>query len=463
MAKFALEGATSVLLACGILLLSHAQGDQCTGNNLSISMKSRLECGIFQTVLTNRTGCIRTCLTTLKCFSLNFYQSLTNGSEICELVDDVRKNKLHGCMKKHQGDHTEIEDFKPCHPSRKCETRTRKALEENWYQLGSKKFKAFSEKKTWHEANEACGNIGASLATVANEFESQLIGEVLLPLIKENPVIDVKKTFSPIGYWKLDGSDNTTSGLSLAGKVAYVKDEETKTTVLHFPGISSDYATTPRYDLSADFTIAMWVKVFKIESMFLYSYWASSLSLFRFVLTPDGKIEFQSNGLIITTSRKIIPEKWYFIAVNWKSQNRDSRIYLDGLKAAHVSGVFNGEMAPSTGLTNYYIGLKLDSNGPIHARIAHLMVFDQRYYGPDLIEIRDATIFGKEAWLGLNYRNTEQEFIWPNSEPATYKNFAPGYPDTPGSNCVVARDWDIGKWADTKCSFKRPYICTKPA
>ncbi|EDO41075.1 predicted protein, partial [Nematostella vectensis] len=70
---------------------------------------------------------------------------------------------------------------------------------------------------------------------------------------------------------------------------------------------------------------------------------------------------------------------------------------------------------------------------------------------------------GKEVWLGLNDKTTEGNFFWQDSEPASYQNFAPGHPNSPGddTDCVVARDSDEGKWADTKCDAKRPYICMK--
>ncbi|XP_048577870.1 uncharacterized protein LOC5512861 [Nematostella vectensis] len=470
MRSSSLGSASAVFLACGILLLlSHAQADQCTGNNLSISMKSRLECGIFQTVLTNRTGCIRTCLTTLKCFSLNFYQSLTNGSEICELVDDVQKNKVPGCMKKHHGDHTEIEDYKPCHPLRKCKIFTRKALDGNWYQLGSKKFKAFSKQKTWEKARAACVGIGASLASVTNEIESQLIGQVLLSLIKDDRKIDVKETFSPMAYWKLDGTDPLSSGLRLVGDVKYVQDEDTKTTVLHFPGTPGDYATTPRYDFSSiSVTIAMWVKVLEMEYMYFYSYWKPYT--FRFVMSRQGTLEFtlfgnQDNG--VTSGGSLIQNKWHFIAGVWNKDTLNASIFIDGVKVKQQN-MAGKSVQSSADVTEYFIGWKKDSETPIYARLAHLMLFDKALSTEKLKLVEEATVgkkAGKEVWLGLNDKTTEGNFFWQDSEPASYQNFAPGHPNSPGddTDCVVARDSDEGKWADTKCDAKRPYICMKPA
>ncbi|XP_048577871.1 uncharacterized protein LOC5512838 [Nematostella vectensis] len=362
-----------------------------------------------------------------------------------------RKNKIHGCMKKHHGDHTEIEDYKPCHPLKKCKLFTRKALDDNWYQLGSKKFKAFSKQKTWEKARAACGGIGASLASVTNEIESQLIGQVMLSLIK----IDVKETFSPMAYWKLDGTDPPSSGLRLAGNVEYVQDEDIKTTVLYFPGTPGDYATTPRYDFSSiSVTIAMWVKAFEMNNTYLYSYWDRGKYVFRLEMSRHKNLVFTLFGSATSISGgSLILNKWHFIAGVWNKDTLDASIFIDGVtvKQQNMAGE---SVQSSAGVTEYFIGWRKDAGYPIHARIAHLMLFDKAISTERLNLVQEATD-GKEVWLGLNDKTTEGNFFWQDSEPASYQNFAPG--------CVVARDSDEGKWADTLCDVKRPYICMKPA
>ncbi|XP_077985183.1 salivary C-type lectin 2-like [Glandiceps talaboti] len=72
---------------------------------------------------------------------------------------------------------------------------------------------------------------------------------------------------------------------------------------------------------------------------------------------------------------------------------------------------------------------------------------------------------GKGFWIGLNDRETEDEFVWIDGEAVTYINWSAGNPnnntkkDPNGQDCVQLWTKKDYKWDDDYCWKRKSFIC----
>jgi hypothetical protein len=64
-------------------------------------------------------------------------------------------------------------------------------------------------------------------------------------------------------------------------------------------------------------------------------------------------------------------------------------------------------------------------------------------------------------WIGLSDRDTEGQFRWADGAPLGFARWAKGQPDNDGchEDCVALKDGTKGKWHDTHCAQRRPFVC----
>jgi hypothetical protein len=83
--------------------------------------------------------------------------------------------------------------------------------------------------------------------------------------------------------------------------------------------------------------------------------------------------------------------------------------------------------------------------------LVETMVADQRGFG-------DAD---SRAWIGLNDRENENEFVWANGDDASFRIWHPEEPnDLGGEDCVslLFRD-ELYAWYDLPCGRELDFIC----
>lgn len=89
-------------------------------------------------------------------------------------------------------------------------------------------------------------------------------------------------------------------------------------------------------------------------------------------------------------------------------------------------------------------------------------------FGGDLVTItnekEEKLLFSENsiAWIGLNDRLKEGEFVWSDSTPlnsSVYSNWNHGQPDNYGNEDCV--EMTSGKWNDRPCSDEKFYICQR--
>ena len=70
--------------------------------------------------------------------------------------------------------------------------------------------------------------------------------------------------------------------------------------------------------------------------------------------------------------------------------------------------------------------------------------------------------FAQEAedfWLGATDKKNEGSWVWTDGTPADWTNWNSGEPDgKKNANCLRMRS--SGKWSDTMCSKRRPFVCS---
>jgi hypothetical protein len=65
-------------------------------------------------------------------------------------------------------------------------------------------------------------------------------------------------------------------------------------------------------------------------------------------------------------------------------------------------------------------------------------------------------------WIGLSDREKEGEFRWADGTALGFTRWSKGQPDNDGchEDCVALKDGAKGKWHDTHCAQRRPFICS---
>ncbi len=87
-------------------------------------------------------------------------------------------------------------------------------------------------------------------------------------------------------------------------------------------------------------------------------------------------------------------------------------------------------------------------------------------------DAEDAYLYGQlraagldDTWIGLNDRQTEEEFVWSNGEPFVYNNWDDGEPnDSRGEDCVIilmSPPERASFWDDRPCDRNYPFICER--
>jgi len=64
-------------------------------------------------------------------------------------------------------------------------------------------------------------------------------------------------------------------------------------------------------------------------------------------------------------------------------------------------------------------------------------------------------------WIGLSDRTTEGDFRWTDGSAPAPPNWARGEPDNDGchQDCAALKEDAAGKWHDTHCAQRRPFVC----
>jgi spore coat protein CotH len=73
-----------------------------------------------------------------------------------------------------------------------------------------------------------------------------------------------------------------------------------------------------------------------------------------------------------------------------------------------------------------------------------------------------ATAVRKDRWwIGLNDRAGEGTFVWHDGSPVTFTRWSKHQPDndTCNEDCVALKDGGKGRWHDTHCGQRRPFVC----
>ena len=86
--------------------------------------------------------------------------------------------------------------------------------------------------------------------------------------------------------------------------------------------------------------------------------------------------------------------------------------------------------------------------------------------GGDLVKIgsqEESTFItdklGQDFWLGANDKETEGSWLWTDGTPVSWTNWNSGEPDgEEKANCARMRP--DGKWSDSMCSKRRPFLCS---
>ena len=67
--------------------------------------------------------------------------------------------------------------------------------------------------------------------------------------------------------------------------------------------------------------------------------------------------------------------------------------------------------------------------------------------------------FGEDFWLGATDKENEGSWVWTDGTPADWTNWYSGEPDGKSkANCLRMNSG--GKWSDSSCSKRRPFICS---
>ncbi|KAF0313070.1 Lectin BRA-3 [Amphibalanus amphitrite] len=92
------------------------------------------------------------------------------------------------------------------------------------------------------------------------------------------------------------------------------------------------------------------------------------------------------------------------------------------------------------------------------------------YPGADLAAIHhleensfiSETFSGKDAWIGLNDRDHEDQFSWCNGDPVDFLYWARGQPDDLwfDQDCAhIDYDSSTGQWDDEDCDDEKHFVC----
>ncbi|XP_063858534.1 uncharacterized protein LOC135099855 isoform X1 [Scylla paramamosain] len=69
-----------------------------------------------------------------------------------------------------------------------------------------------------------------------------------------------------------------------------------------------------------------------------------------------------------------------------------------------------------------------------------------------------------DAWIGLNDKNTEGNYVWTDGSPATFTEWFNGEPNNvKNEDCTEMRKSMDFWWNDSSCSNKKSVLCEKPA
>ncbi|XP_031561145.1 uncharacterized protein LOC116297123 [Actinia tenebrosa] len=466
------------MILISILALLHSSTiasaqKMCSGFDFTRHIDYRLECGIFRTLVADQIKCQKTCVDTLRCFSVNVYR-LENGTNICELIRKSKDSRRESAcfVKKYGTEHNELVTSRNNCPSQtnSCHfDQQRKALPDDWYQLGTTAYKLFFKPLPWHKASEACKSKGAKLVQIKNEGENRFIAETLLPDLRR-PGTQLPDSMKPLAYWKLDGTD---TNVQLFGDSKYKKDVDGKTTVLNLPATASSYGETPSFDIrSSSFTMAVWTNMNQ-GATYLYSRWGGGIEHFAYGFSDAKYILQFKDELGKKDFEKKIPayyKRWTHYTAVWNRNTGTATLYVNANKLHEVkltTGVdYSSASAAKANLPplapafdiGYYRGVNYRMNGSL----SQMYLFDRALESEEVEKIRDAAYMGNSAWIGLNDINTEGRYMIDDSRVASYINLAPGQIANDVQDCVSMRAWDEGRMDVNHCLYTAlPYICMK--
>ncbi|GMR48885.1 hypothetical protein PMAYCL1PPCAC_19080, partial [Pristionchus mayeri] len=116
----------------------------------------------------------------------------------------------------------------------------------------------------------------------------------------------------------------------------------------------------------------------------------------------------------------------------------------------------------------YLVDTKLTSQSQAEAncvtQLAHVAIIHDQSFN-DYVK-RTALAYGLTdgIFIGLTNNSDNDSYVWSDGSEVDYTNFAPGFPDTTFGECIVMGITLFpGKWFNSDCSTKLPYICTKQA
>ena len=68
----------------------------------------------------------------------------------------------------------------------------------------------------------------------------------------------------------------------------------------------------------------------------------------------------------------------------------------------------------------------------------------------------------RDVWLGGNDMATPDNWEWVTGEPFNFANWDAGEPNDANEHCIRANGNRGGRWHDTTCDNRIPYICERP-
>jgi hypothetical protein len=159
-----------------------------------------------------------------------------------------------------------------------------------------------------------------------------------------------------ISYWNFDegqgtNSSNQAQGPSMVlGTDLEAEDndpawkEGIKGTGLHFDG-DDDVCTCPDFGFpTSELTISFWINTsWTVEGRVPFSY-ANIYETNEFMLEDPGDLKVHIRGLTKDTDVSINDGKWHHLAITWRGEDGDLRIYKD------TEEVFKGLLAVETGI-----------------------------------------------------------------------------------------------------------------
>jgi hypothetical protein len=75
-----------------------------------------------------------------------------------------------------------------------------------------------------------------------------------------------------------------------------------------------------------------------------------------------------------------------------------------------------------------------------------------------------ANLSGASLWIGASDTAVDGTFVWSDSSPIGFSNWAPEQPDAyAGPDCVEKRQVTGEPWYDQPCDLTKRYVCESPA